>query len=104
MEVVDDFKYYTDNQGNAHSAGYIFNEQCIKGPGQSGGGKSLAIPGGLFWNKGAHPPKHKSEQKGLINDMIFDKLFSCGCVEEKSGKQTRKKKISHKHKKTRRLL
>ncbi len=103
MEVANDFKYYTDNQGNAHSAGYMFNEQCIQGKGQSGGGKSLAIPGGLFWSKGVHPPKHKSEQKGLINDMMFDKLFSCGCVEEKSGKQTRKKKNINKNKKTRRM-
>lgn len=103
MEVADDFKYYTDKQGNAHSAGYIFNEQCIKGDGQSGGGKSLAIPGGLFWGSEIHPPKHKSEKKGIINEMIFDKLFSCGCVEEKSGKNTRKRKQSSNKKKTRRV-
>ena len=102
MEVADDFKYYTDKQGNTHSAGYLFNEQCIKGDGQSGGGKSLAIPGGLFWNKGAYPPKHKMENKGLVNEILFDKLFSCGCVEEKTGKQTRKRKMSSK-KKTRRV-
>jgi hypothetical protein len=102
MEVVNDFKYYTDKQGNAHSAGYLFNEQCMKENTQSGGGKSLAIPGGLFWGSEIHPPKHKCEKKGLINEILFDKLFSCGCVEEKSGKHTRKRKMSSK-KKTRRV-
>ena len=103
MEVVNNFKYYTDKQGNAHSAGYLFNEQCMKKDPQNGGGKSLAIPGGLFWGSEVHPPKHKYENKGLINEMIFDKLFSLGCIEEKSGKNTRKRRMSSNKKKTRRV-
>ena len=93
--AVDDFKYYTDKHNVAHSAGYIFNEQCNASGAQKGGSfglKDLAIPGGLFWVNDSHPPKHKVEKKDVVDESLFDKLFSCGCVEEKSGKSTRRQK------------
>ena len=112
MNAVDDFKYYTDKHNVAHSAGYLFNEQCNAAAGnkngaqpgaqlgaqpgaQKGGSfglKDLAIPGGLFWVNDSHPPKHKVEKKDVVDESLFDKLFSCGCVEEKSGKSTRRQK------------
>ena len=103
MNAVDDFKYYTDKHNVAHSAGYLFNEQCNASGAQPGaqkgaqkggsfGLKDLAIPGGLFWVNDSHPPKHKVEKKDVVDESLFDKLFSCGCVEEKSGKSTRRQK------------
>lgn len=105
MNAVDDFKYYIDKQNVAHSAGYLFNEQCNAAGNQKGAQKGaqkgggfglndLAIPGGLFWVNDSHPPKHKVEKKGVVDESLFDKLFGCGCVEEKSGKNTRRRKQS----------
>jgi hypothetical protein len=116
MNAVDDFKYYIDKQNVAHSAGYLFNEQCNvagnqKGAqigAQKGGGfglKDLAIPGGLFWVNDSHPPKHKVEKKGVVDESLFDKLFGCGCVEEKSGKKYTRRATQKKpknHRKTKR--
>jgi hypothetical protein len=108
MNLVDDFKYYTDKIGNVHSAGYLFNEQCIaKNGGQKGGGglglKDLAVPGGLFFGMEYNAPKHKVEKKDVIDESLFDKLFGCGCVEEKKGKKTtRKRKPNKNNRKTKR--
>ena len=110
MSFVDDFKYYTDKNGDAHSAGYLFNDQCIsKNGGQKGGGgfgiKDLAVPGGLFFGMESNAPKHKVEKKDVIDESLFDKLFGCGCVEEKKGKKfTRKKKTPKSLRKTKRVL
>ena len=110
MSFVDDFKYYTDKNGDAHSAGYLFNDQCIaKNGGQKGGGgfglKDLAVPGGLFFGMESNAPKHKVEKKDVIDESLFDKLFGCGCVEEKKSKKiTRKKKNPKSLRKTKRVL
>lgn len=107
MESYSDFQYYNDKNGNSHGAGYLFNENCIQNGGRknnipSAPFKNLAIPGGLFYKENKSVLKNKSQDKGLINSFIFDKLFSCGVVEENTGKHTRKRKISSK-KKTRRV-
>jgi len=116
MNAVDDFKYYIDKQNVAHSAGYLFNEQCNAAGNQKvaqigaqkGGGfglKDLAIPGGLFWVNESHPPKHKVEKKDVVDESLFDKLFGCGCVEETGVKKYTRRATQKKpknHRKTKR--
>ena len=107
MDENSDFQYFVDKQGNAHSAGYVFDQTCI----QSGGNdtknknflKNLAIPGGLFYNNKKTLMSNASHEKGLINSFIFDKLFTCSCYDDnKTHKSTRKNRISN-NKKTRRV-
>ena len=106
MEAYSNFQYYTDNNDNSHSAGYMFNEKCM----QSGGGKkydamkNLAVPGGLFFDEKKSVLKNKSVEKGLINSFNFDKLFNCTCLDENksSKKNTKKNNMKSNKRKTRR--
>ena len=64
MDINQDFAYFKDTNGNAHSAGYVFNQNCIKNN-QSGGGY----------------------MKDLVNSDLFDKLFENVCLKKKKKRR-----------------
>ncbi len=102
MDINQDFAYFKDTNGNAHSAGYVFNQNCIKNN-QSGGGymKDLVIPASLFSNYRKNTIHKPYIYEGVVNSDLFDKLFENVCLHE-SKKKTRRNKLK-KNKKTRKL-
>lgn len=102
MDINQDFAYFKDTNGNAHSAGYVFNQNCIKNN-QSGGGymKDLVIPVSLFSNYRKNTIHKPYIYEGVVNSDLFDKLFENVCLHE-SKKKTRRNKLK-KNKKTRKL-
>lgn len=107
MDGSSDFQYFVDKQGNAHSAGYIFDQKCIQGGGSGTKNKktinNLAVPGGLFYNNKKTIMSNVSNEKGIINSFIFDKLFACSCDEDKKTNKSTRKNSKAINKKTRRV-
>ena len=102
MDINQDFAYFKDINGNAHSAGYLFNKNCINNN-QSGGGsmKDLVIPASLFSNYRKNTISKPYIYEGVINSDLFESLYNNVCLHE-SKKKTRRNKLK-KNKKTRKL-
>ena len=107
MDGSSDFQYFVDKQGNAHSAGYVFDQTCIQSGGNDSKNKkaanNLAVPGGLFYNNKKTIMTNISHEKGVINSFIFDKLFTCSCDDDKKSNKSTRKNSKTANKKTRRV-